>query len=224
MMDVNALAEFDEFKDRDYADWKRVRSSIEHENGLVNHRLSWLFASQAFLYAAFAVVFNAWKNPGSGNTPPGSCQVLLAIISIVGVFVCVSIQRGLWEAEDQISSLDRWWYGTQAQREAIARRPADSWRDQRSQKDKYHPPLQGFIIYPSQYLARSLSYTSTPTAFMLAWSLIFVFVVLEYAPPKTAIDFLMQHGFQILSYVLVGIFMVSVWEGIKRVWRLRRGR
>jgi hypothetical protein len=95
MMDENAFPEFDEFKDRDFADWKRVRSSIEHENSLVNHRLSWLFASQAFLYAAFAVVFNAWKNPGAGNTPPGSCQVLLAIISIVDVFVCVYSARPL---------------------------------------------------------------------------------------------------------------------------------
>jgi len=223
MPDEKSLPEFDEFKDRDFADWKRVRSSIEHENGLVNHRLSWLFASQAFLYAAFAVVFNAWKNPGAGNTPPGSCQVLLAIISIVGVFVCVSIQRGLWGAEDQLSSLDRWWYGTPAEREAIVRRPIGSWRDQQSQKDKYHPPLQGFIIHPSQYLARSISYTNTPTAFMLAWSLILVFVVLEYAPPETVKDFFKQYGLQILSYILVSICVVCAWEA-NRSWRRRRGR
>jgi hypothetical protein len=218
MMNENKLSEFDEFKDRDFADWKRVRSSIEHENGLVNHRLSWLFASQAFLYTAFAVVFNAWKNlDRAGNS--GSCQVLLAIISIVGVFVCVSIQRGLWEAGDQLSSLDRWWYETSAERESIARRPTGSWRDQRIQKDKDHPPLQGFIINPSQYIARSFSYTNTPTVFMLAWSLILVFVVLEFALPKTAMDFLKQYGFQILSYIAIGIFSVFAWVNIKRVLR-----
>lgn len=135
----------------------------------------------------------------------------------------MSIQRGLWGAEDQLSSLDRWWYGTPAEREAIVRSPTSSWRDQQSQKDKYHPPLQGFISNPSQYLARSISYTNTPTAFMLAWSLILVFDVLEYAPPKTVLDFLIKYGFQILSYILVGVFAISVWEG-NRVWRRRRGR
>jgi len=34
------LLRFDEFKDRSLADWKRVRSAIEHENTLVNHRLT----------------------------------------------------------------------------------------------------------------------------------------------------------------------------------------
>ena len=33
---------WDEFHDREIVDWKRVRSALEHENLLTNHRLTWL--------------------------------------------------------------------------------------------------------------------------------------------------------------------------------------
>lgn len=38
---------WDEFHDVDIVNWKRVRSALEHENLLVNHRLTWLLSSQA---------------------------------------------------------------------------------------------------------------------------------------------------------------------------------
>jgi hypothetical protein len=41
---------FDEFKDEELVNWRRIRTSVEHENILINHRLSWLFSSQAFLF------------------------------------------------------------------------------------------------------------------------------------------------------------------------------
>ncbi len=50
----------DEFHDQEIVDWKRVRAAIEHENLFVNHRLTWLFMSQLFLFAFFAAVFVPW--------------------------------------------------------------------------------------------------------------------------------------------------------------------
>jgi hypothetical protein len=35
-----------------------VRSQIEHEDNLVSQRLSWLLASQAFLFTAYAITLN----------------------------------------------------------------------------------------------------------------------------------------------------------------------
>ncbi|MEM9978375.1 MAG: hypothetical protein AAF808_12185 [Cyanobacteria bacterium P01_D01_bin.2] len=44
---------FNEFENREYADWKRIRSAVEHENALINYRQTWLLTSQAFLLTAF---------------------------------------------------------------------------------------------------------------------------------------------------------------------------
>ncbi len=39
-----------------------LRRRIEHEDNLVNQRLSWLVASQAFMLTAFAILLNAPLN------------------------------------------------------------------------------------------------------------------------------------------------------------------
>ena len=39
--------------------YRIVRSEIEHEDQLINHRLSWLVSSQSFLLTAYAICLNA---------------------------------------------------------------------------------------------------------------------------------------------------------------------
>jgi len=56
-MSEHGVGGWDEFHDAEIVDWKRVRSAIEHENELTNHRLTWMLNSQAFLFAAFALTF-----------------------------------------------------------------------------------------------------------------------------------------------------------------------
>lgn len=36
-----------------------IRSQIEHEDNLINQRLSWFVAAQAFLFSAYAILLNA---------------------------------------------------------------------------------------------------------------------------------------------------------------------
>lgn len=36
-----------------------IRSQIEHEDNLINQRLSWFIAAQAFLFTAYAILLNA---------------------------------------------------------------------------------------------------------------------------------------------------------------------
>jgi hypothetical protein len=38
---------------------QRTRSQIEHEDNLINQRLSWYVAAQAFLFSAYAILLNA---------------------------------------------------------------------------------------------------------------------------------------------------------------------
>jgi hypothetical protein len=40
-------------------EYRIVRSEIEHEDQLINHRLSWLVSSQSFLLTGFAISLNA---------------------------------------------------------------------------------------------------------------------------------------------------------------------
>lgn len=39
--------------------YRVLRGEIEHEDQLINHRLSWLVSSQAFMLTAFAITLNA---------------------------------------------------------------------------------------------------------------------------------------------------------------------
>src|SRR6266446_4154331 len=71
-----------------------VRTRIEHEDNLIVQRLSWLVASQSFLFTAYAIVTN-----GLASQPPQpSCihfsdqlQLLFQLIPIVGTLTCVLI-------------------------------------------------------------------------------------------------------------------------------------
>jgi hypothetical protein len=71
-----------------------VRSRIEHEDNLVVQRLSWLVASQSFLFTAYAIVTNGLAS----QPPPPSCirfagqlQLLYQLIPVVGTLTCALI-------------------------------------------------------------------------------------------------------------------------------------
>jgi hypothetical protein len=198
---------WDEFHDDEIVDWKRCRSAIEHENTLVNHRLSWLFASQAFLFAAFGVVFNAWKNPSvnCSHNNVYTYQILLATTSIIGMMVCLAIQQSLWGAELQIILLDRWWYDNDDQKGSGQGYVSDSERNAfKSIKDKKHPPLQGYIHIPGRPLMRFFSFTHTPLVFVFSWATILLLVVFELKFPFAASQFFSKHGLILLSHLGVG--------------------
>lgn len=107
-MTINTPDEFDEFKDRRFADWRRVRLAIEHENTLVNHRITWLLTSQAFVISATVAIFNEALKPDGISLD--KAWILLSVISIVSLLICFAIGRALMEADKQLDSLDKWWY------------------------------------------------------------------------------------------------------------------
>lgn len=45
--------------------YQLFRSRIEHEDNLIMQRLSWLMASQSFLFTAYAIVTNGLTNPAA---------------------------------------------------------------------------------------------------------------------------------------------------------------
>jgi hypothetical protein len=82
--------------------WKMARSAIEHENGLVNHRMTWFFQSQAFLFAAFAVIYyQIFDHDDLGHKIVGGLFLLL--VCMYACYICLVIQKGIEDAYTALS-------------------------------------------------------------------------------------------------------------------------
>jgi hypothetical protein len=95
-----------EYADRDIIDWKRVRSAIEHENELYNHRLTWLFTSQGFLLTAFGFLY---EKMFVHSASASKLSFLLVVICIAGMLVSFFIGGALQWASKQRDVLRGWW-------------------------------------------------------------------------------------------------------------------
>jgi len=90
---------FNEFTAPDITAWKLARSAIEHENNLVNHRMTWFFSSQAFLLTAFFVVASYSDKPVIKDLDRLSMlPVLFLTIGFLAIYVCLVTQNGLERA------------------------------------------------------------------------------------------------------------------------------
>ncbi len=72
--------------------YRMIRGRLEHEDGLVVNRLSWLVASQSFLFTAYAIVQNG-PQAAAGHPP-----ALLRVVPIVGIASVGLIYAGLLAA------------------------------------------------------------------------------------------------------------------------------
>jgi hypothetical protein len=67
-----------------------ARAQIHHEDNLITQRLSWLIASQSFLFTASAITLNAPATPRSALFESQQ-QVLAALIPLVASTICALI-------------------------------------------------------------------------------------------------------------------------------------
>jgi hypothetical protein len=170
---------WDEFHDEEIVDWKRCRLAIEHENQLVNHRLSWMFASQGFLFAAFGAIWNSWKYSAStkASTETITSVAILTIICLVGIAVCAGIQMSVLEAEMQLASLDKWWYfGGDCNTDGAYNSIGERIRLQKI-RDAMHPPLQGGAHVRGKFMSRFFSFSNIPSWFIVTWVLVGSFAI-----------------------------------------------
>jgi hypothetical protein len=76
--------------------YEMIRSRLEHEDGLIVHRLSWLMASQAFLFTAYAIAANGLAS--ASGAAAGPVRVLFRLMPVVGVISTAVIYMGLLAA------------------------------------------------------------------------------------------------------------------------------
>jgi hypothetical protein len=103
--------------------YSAYRSYIEHEDGLINNRMSWNFAIQGFLFAAFS--FSAQKiaevqeklfadvtlktadvDRLTSLSGVGELRILLLVLAFVGLLVSFFVYLGVWAARVAIENLE----------------------------------------------------------------------------------------------------------------------
>jgi hypothetical protein len=124
-----------------------VRRQIEHEDSLVVNRLSWLMASQSFLFTAYAIVCNGPLSARSTAFTAGQDH-LLSVVPLLGIACCVLIYAGVLGAAVVMTRL----------RADLAVRVKGSLRDV--------PPVQGSRMTRTLGMAAPLL---LPPAFCAAW-------------------------------------------------------
>jgi hypothetical protein len=79
--------------------YRLVRQQIEHEDNLVNQRLSWLLGSQSFLFTAYAISVNGPPQIRSREleTHVGLLLILLPLVSIISaLLIGLTVWAGMW--------------------------------------------------------------------------------------------------------------------------------
>jgi hypothetical protein len=88
--------------------WSLVRSAIEHENTLKSHRVTWLLATQLFLFTGFTSIFvEAVKNDSLFRSL--RVYAVLLIVFFAGVYVCILAWANIRAAQKMIARLQNWW-------------------------------------------------------------------------------------------------------------------
>jgi hypothetical protein len=83
-----------------------IRSQIEHEDNLINQRLSWFVAAQAFLFSAYAILLNA---PSQVRLQSFATQqeILFSLIPLVAIGVSILIYITVFAAMLATANLRR---------------------------------------------------------------------------------------------------------------------
>lgn len=87
--------------------YKLVRERIEHEDNLIVQRLSWLVASQSFLFTAYAIALNGLTNPPQAamRTFMEQQHLLFRLIPVVAILTCALIYISILAAVRAIGTL-----------------------------------------------------------------------------------------------------------------------
>jgi hypothetical protein len=130
-----------------------IRSQIEHEDNLINQRLSWFVAAQAFLFSAYAILLNA---PSQVRLQRFATQqeILFSLIPLVAIGVSILIYITVVAAMLAMANLRRLLEGHMKEEESALL-----------------PPVQG---YRQTLLLGQASPILMPFLFMISWIVLLI--------------------------------------------------
>jgi hypothetical protein len=104
-----------------------IRSQIEHEDNLINQRLSWFVAAQAFLFSAYAILLNA---PSQVRLQRFATQqeILFSLIPLVAIGVSILIYITVVAAMLAMANLRRLLEGHMNEEESALLPPVQGYR------------------------------------------------------------------------------------------------
>lgn len=175
-------------------DWELVRSIIEHENNLVNNRITWLLTTQGFLFTALILLFRTLKTSEESNAPLSFQNNFLEFsIPIFGIAISIFVRIGLWEATKQIYSVDNWWHKKYFSDDSsvyemdgfkivkkLEEFPTNDMRNRKvelARALKEHPPLQRGNV--SKRTSR-LRMANFPVIFIVMWCILIIFLISQF--------------------------------------------
>lgn len=127
--------------------WEHVRDVVKHEDDLVNQRLTWIFSTHTFLYAAFGLLQSKLMDSEWMPIAPYVLIQLLAILFLgVALRFCQLMQHEIDTATAHLDHLGAWW---------MARYPEESYRPRRrlgtwiwSLKPSVYPLAEDSLLKP----------------------------------------------------------------------------
>jgi hypothetical protein len=131
--------------------YRIIRSQIEHEDNLINQRLSWFVAAQAFLFSAYAILLNA---PSQVRLQRFATQqeILFFLIPVVAIGMSILIYITVIAAMLAMANL---------------RRLLES----HVKEEELLPPVQG---YRQTLLLGQASPILMPFLFMITWIVLLI--------------------------------------------------
>lgn len=168
---------WDEFKDPQITDWKRVRGVIEHENALVNNRITWLLASHGFLFTILGLSANNDLVVSCFGSPRlleakdvlvatnAVCDAykfnLLPLLMLLGLVISLIIAVTISHAEQQVRAMNTWWDGRYGSTVA----------------DDSHPAV--FRPRPTSFLGFLFRYSLLASVFAATWGAGLLYVMVR---------------------------------------------
>ncbi len=144
-----------EFQDDQIVDWKRIRAVIEHENQLINHRITWLLVLQGALITwsgkLIAQVLGLEQcGPNQSCPQLGSLLPVALFGSLVSIFISITLSQ----AEKLIQEAVEWWKD----------------RVEGDASKGFHPPL----FPPADWVSYSHKYSALGWLFSCFWGAILI--------------------------------------------------
>ena len=102
--------------------YSAYRQYLNHEHGLINHRLTWNFTIQGFLFTSYAFVLNKaadvrialsqrmMEGVGQLLIALHDLEILLLVIGAVGIIASIAVQLSVWGAILSMHSLKERWH------------------------------------------------------------------------------------------------------------------
>lgn len=184
-------SDWDEFKDPEIVDWKRVRAAIEHENTLTNQRVTWLLVGQGFLLGAYMAVFGPiMKGETKSDMLPYSLGTLVVIV-LAGLLLSIFLSRGVQAAFEQHNRLKKWW------------------NDRPKADPNRHPRICG---EEPQFRAFTIPYYKFPWLFLPVWVLLLALVLAKFLQ-ETQLNINVNGLVLAMSIfvAIVAVFIIGVW-------------